>query len=70
MHSVTTRWIKDGCPLAWLSKSTSVPAADADVPVTITTGIRSVKKSKGTDKGHSVHCGFDGYSEYSEEIKG
>lgn len=69
MHSVTTHWIKEGCPLAWLSKSTSVPGADAEVPVTITTGTRSAKKCEGIDEGHSVHCGFDGYSEYSEEIK-
>lgn len=61
---------KNGCPLAWLSKSTSVSAADAEVPAIITTCTRSVKKCKGKDKGHSVYCGFDGYSECSEEIKG
>jgi hypothetical protein len=61
MHSVTTHWIKDGSPLAWLSKSTSVPAADAEDPVTIRTGTRSVKKCTGTDQERSVNCGFDGY---------
>ena len=46
-----------------------MPAADAEVPVTITTGIQSVKKCKDTDKGHLVDRGFDGCSKYSEEIK-
>jgi len=48
MHSVTTHWMKEGYPLAWLSKSTSFSVADTEVPVTITTGTWSVNKCKGT----------------------
>jgi hypothetical protein len=48
MHSVTTHWTKDGCPLVWLSKSTTVPVADAEVPVNHYDWHTELKKCKGT----------------------
>lgn len=29
-HSITTHWMNKGCPFAWLSRSTSVSATDAN----------------------------------------